>query len=78
MEIIKTGASYIVRDGEVEIKFSNLSASGNDINGFIRVLVTVPIKKTLSTSKLNLLAPRSITELANRLNKIVFSLPIRD
>lgn len=70
MEIIKTGASYIVRDGEVEIKFSNLSASGNDINGFIRVLVTVPIKKTLSTSKLNLLAPRSITELANRLNKI--------
>jgi len=70
MEIIKTGASYIVRDGEVEIKFSNLSTSKDEIIGFVRIFVVIPTRKTLSTSRLNLLSPRSISELANRLNKI--------
>ncbi len=70
METIKTGASYIVRDEEIEIKFSNLSASKNEIVGFVRIFVVIPARKTLSTSRLNLLSPRSISELANRLNKI--------
>lgn len=70
MEIIKTGASYIVRDEEIEIKFSNLSTSKDEIIGFVRIFVVIPTRKTLSTSRLNLLSPRSISELANRLNKI--------
>lgn len=70
MEIIKTGASYIVRDEEIEIKFSNLSTSKDEIVGFVRIFVVIPTRKTLSTSRLNLLSPRSISELANRLNKI--------
>jgi len=70
MEIVKTGASYIVRDEEIEIKFSNLSTSKDEIIGFVRIFVVIPTRKTLSTSRLNLLSPRSISELANRLNKI--------
>ena len=70
MSLERVGNTYIVWDKDVELRFSGVTATGDTITAFLRVYLKVPERKNLSTSKLNLLAPRSITELAHRLNEV--------
>lgn len=70
MEIEKAGNTYIVSDKDVEIRFSGVISSGESVTAFTRVYIKIPVRKLISTTKLNLLAPRSISELANRLNEM--------
>jgi len=70
MEIVKAGNTYIVSCNGIEIRFYNINFTGDNITALIKVYVTLPIRKQISISKLNLLAPRSISELAKRLNDI--------
>ena len=70
MEIVKAGNIYIVSCNGIEIRFYNINFTGDNITALIKVYVTLPTRKQISISKLNLLAPRSISELAKRLNDI--------
>ena len=70
MKVSKLGGTYIVYDDDVEIKFSNISSSGEAIYAYVRVFITIPVRKLISTTKLNLLSSRSISELTRRLNDV--------
>lgn len=70
MDLEKVGTTYVVSDNNVELRFSGVSSTGENITAFLRVYLKIPVRKNLSTSKLNLLAPRSISELARRLNDV--------
>ncbi len=70
MKVSKLGGTYVVYDDDVEIKFSNISSSGEAIYAYVRVFITIPVRKLISTTKLNLLSSRSISELTRRLNDV--------
>lgn len=70
MKVSKLGGTYVVYDDDVEVKFSNISSSGEAIYAYVRVFITIPIRKLISTTKLNLLSSRSISELTRRLNDV--------
>ena len=68
MDIEKAGGTYIVSYDDVEVRFSNISSSSDNILAFVRVFLKIPVRKQIATAKLNLLAPRSISDLSKRLN----------
>ena len=70
MKLEKAGDIYIVSDTDVEIKFSNISVDKAGINALVRIFNKLPVRKLISTVRLNLLAPRSITTLANQLSNL--------
>lgn len=70
MKLEKAGDIYIVSDIDVEIKFSNISVDKAGINALVRIFNKLPVRKLISTVRLNLLAPRSITTLANQLSNL--------
>ena len=70
MKLEKAGDVYIVSDTDVEIKFSNISVDKAGINALVRIFNKLPVRKLISTVRLNLLAPRSITTLANQLSNL--------
>ena len=70
MKLEKAGDIYIVSDIDVEIKFSNISVDKAVLNALVRIFNKLPVRKLISTVRLNLLAPRSITALANQLTNL--------
>jgi len=70
MDLERVGNTYVVSDDDVELRFSGVASTGDTITSFLRVYLKIPTRKNISTSKLNLLAPRSISDLARRLNEV--------